>query len=110
MALSLSVNPVENAPYRVIVLTQGLFAKVDPKNFRHLSQWKWSARKAQHKWYAIRKYRKAGRQIFVHMHRYIAKTPDGMIPHHINEDSLDNRELNLLNMPEFDHTKTYSYR
>lgn len=110
MAIALTIDPVANAPYRVLPLTQGFFAKVDPKNFRHLNQWKWTARKAFCRWYAVRKYRKDGKQIFVHMHRYVAHTPDGMIPHHHNGDSLDNRELNLLNVTEIDHIKTYSYR
>jgi len=110
MAIVIHADPVEFAPYRVLPLTQGFFMKVDPKNFRHLNQWKWTARKAFRRWYAVRKYRKNGRQIFVHAHRYIAKTPDGMIPHHINGDTLDNREANLLNVTEIDHIKTYSYR
>lgn len=110
MAIALTIDPVADAPYRILPLTQGFFAKVDPKNFADLNRFKWTARKANQKWYAVRKYRKNGKQIFVHMHRYIAKTPDGMIPHHINENSLDNRELNLLNVTEFDHIKTYSWR
>lgn len=110
MVLVKAKNPVLNAPYCELPLTQGWFCKVDPHRFAELNQYKWTARKALCRWYAVRKYRKNGKQIFVHMHRYIANTPDGMIPHHINGDTLDNREANLLNMTRFDHIKSYSYR
>lgn len=103
-------DPVADEPYCILPLTQGLFCKVDPELFADLNRFKWSARYAGNKWYAIRKYRENGKQVFVHMHRYVAETPDGEIPHHINNDSLDNRRLNLSNMPEFDHIKRHSWR
>lgn len=104
------IDPVADAPYAILPLTQGLFAKVDPERFDDLDRFKWSARLANKKYYAVRKYHKNGKQVFVHMHRYVAQTPDGEIPHHINGDSLDNREENLLNMSEFDHIKRHSWR
>lgn len=103
-------DPVADAPFFLLPLTRGLFTKVDPERFDKLSRFKWTARKANHKYYAVRKYRKNGKQIFMHMHRHIAETPDGEIPHHQNDDSLDNRRANLLNMSEFDHIKRHSWR
>lgn len=110
MALVQEFDPVANEPYCEVPLTQGFFAKVSPRRYAEINQYKWTARKALCRWYAVRKYRKNGKQIFVHMHRHIANTPDGMIPHHINHDTLDNRDNNLLNMTKYDHIKRYSWR
>lgn len=80
---------------RYILLTRGLHAIVDARNYEWLSRHKWSVHdtglgKAQ---YAVRGCR--GRKIF--MHREIMKTPPGMVVDHINRNGLDNREDNLRN-------------
>ncbi len=110
MVLVKAENPVIDSPFCEIILSNGMICRVDPKRFAELSQYRWTAKKSFCKWYAVRKVRKNGKQVFIKMHRFVAQTPDGEIPHHINGDSLDNRDDNLLNMTYFDHIKMHSYR
>lgn len=42
------------------------------------------------------------------MHRMIANTPTGMVCHHRNRNSLDNREANLCNMTKKAHDSLHS--
>lgn len=110
MVLVKAENPVLNSPFCEIILSDGSICKVDPLLFSVLSRWRWSVHYSFCRKYAIRKYRKDGRQFYVLMHRCIAETPVGMVCHHINGDSLDNRNDNLQNMSDFDHLKRHSYR
>jgi len=110
MVLVKQNDPVIESPFCEIPLSQNMVCKVDPERFTELSQYRWTAKKSFCKWYAVRKIRRAGKQIFIKMHRFIAQTPDGMIPHHQNRNSLDNRRLNLLNMSIYDHIKMHSWR
>lgn len=89
-----------------IPLTRGLFAKVDDKDFEHLSKFKWYAqsRSDGKQFYAARvinakqiNKKKAGKKKMVRMHREIMKTPKGLFVDHINGDELDNRRKNLRN-------------
>jgi len=110
MVLVKAKNPVLNSPFCEIILSDSSICKVDPCFYVDLFQHRWTTHHSLCRKYAIRKYRHAGRQFFVLMHRFIAKTPVGMICHHINGDSLDNRIDNLENMSDYDHLKRHSYR
>lgn len=95
---------------KLIPLGNGQFTIVDEADYNRLSRYKWYAKKSFHRWYACRKVIINGKVIFLRMHRIIAETPVGMVCHHINGNTFDNRRANLLNMTWFDHTKMHSYR
>lgn len=80
------------ANFRLIPLTQGRVAIVDPEDFPAISSCKW--RHAQG--YAVRSIPDgAKRQRTVQMHRVLIGTPDGLDTDHKNGDGLDNRRRNL---------------
>ncbi len=93
-----------------IPLQRGMIAFCDPKWWEVLKKLHWYAKKSRGLYYACAKVYFAGEIKFLRMHRIVAHTPDGMIPHHLNGNSLDNRRDNLLNITEFEHAKYFSYR
>ncbi len=99
-----------DTPIAKIPLQNGMVALVDPKWFEVLSSVRWYAKKSNSQFYACRKVTDGKRIWFDRMHRLIAHTPRGLVCHHINRNSLDNRRANLQNMSEFEHAKYYSYR
>ena len=78
---------------RLISLTQGQFARVDDADFGWLSKWKWTAQKADHGFYAMRKDKKR----LILMHRLINDTPHGMVTDHRDSNGLNNQRYNLRN-------------
>jgi len=76
---------------KLIPLTQGKFAIVDPEDFDELCQYKWTAAKSPNTFYAVRSVQ--GRQI--RMHRLITSAPKGLVVDHRNHNGLDNRKENL---------------
>lgn len=84
-------------------------ALCDPKWLYTLMSLHWYAKKSRDLWYACSKVVTDGKVKFLRMHRIVAQTPDGMIPHHLNGNTLDNRRENLLNITEFEHQKYFSY-
>ncbi|MFZ2147464.1 MAG: hypothetical protein WAV28_09600 [Sedimentisphaerales bacterium] len=105
-----SVNPVLDSPFALIGIGNSFVCKVDPDDYEWLTRFKWYAKKSAYRWYAARKILINHTPHLLLMHRLIAQTPPGMICHHINGDSLDNRRANLQNMSEFDHIQMHSYR
>lgn len=87
-----------------------MVAFCDPQWLNALKRFHWYAKKSRGLYYACSKAIINGKVKFLRMHRIVANTPDGMIPHHLNGNSLDNREENLLNITEFEHGKMFSYR
>ncbi len=83
--------------FRLIPLTQGKYAIVDPDDFYWLSRHKWTASRVYTKFYAVRSElcRTSGKRKSLRMHREIAHTPEGLECDHINGNSLDNRKANL---------------
>jgi len=77
--------------YRLIPLTQGLFALVDAEDYERLSKHKWHVTGGRAGYYAARKVN--GRTMT--MHREILNVPAGMVCDHKNHNTLDNRKCNL---------------
>lgn len=100
--------------YRLVPLTQGLYAKVDPDMFYEVSKYKWYARKSTRTYYATSTQYQNGIRCDLHMHRLImafelnkaSSNPknlssvlchpsSGLFIDHINGDGFDNRKANL---------------
>lgn len=88
-------HPSEMLPVRVLPLSQGRFALVDPDDPLEPWQFKWAATKNRHRWYAVRKIRRLGGPGYerVYLHRYLTATPNKV--DHRNGDGLDDRRCNL---------------
>jgi hypothetical protein len=71
-----------------IQLSQGKVALVDDEDYEWLSQWKWSASRYEHIFYA--QHRSKGL-----MHRLITGAKKNEFVDHINRDGLDNRRQNI---------------
>lgn len=95
---------------RRIELTQGKFAIVDVNVDPVIWEYQWRAIKWNFRWYAYSTKRLDGTPARVAMHRLIAGTPFGMICHHANGNSLDNRLGNLLNMSNRFHAQLHGIR
>jgi len=87
-----------------IELTQDKFAIVDADRLETLKKFSWRAVQAKCNWYAKADSKDKKNPWTISMHRFIARTPSGMICHHKNGNSLDNRKCNLENMSKIQHT------
>lgn len=94
--------------YALIPLTQDKVAVIDLNRLPAISKFKWRAVKAQHNYYAKANVKKYDRTFTISMHRFIARTPFGMVCHHINQNSLDNRLINLVNMTKQEHERIHA--
>jgi len=83
--------------FRLIKLTQGKYAIVDPEDFEKLNAYKWYAvNNHNNTFYAARgAERNNGKRKFVRMHQQIMKPPKGYCVDHENHEGLDNRKINL---------------
>lgn len=99
-----------DTPFVEMPLQNGMVTLVDPELYFILNAGHWYAKKSRGKWYACHKVIFRGKTHFLRMHRIVADTRRGMVCHHINDNSLDNRRANLRNMTWFEHSKYYSYR
>lgn len=93
---------------KFIELTQGKVAIVDDDRYDALMKFKWRAVRHKRSWYAKTTIYKNGKQIDISMHRFIAKTRIGFVPHHHNRNSLDNRRANLENMTRKNHDRLHA--
>lgn len=80
-----------------------MFAIVDDDRYDALMKFSWRAVQAHSSYYAKTTITKNGKKIDICMHRFVARTPAGMVTHHKNKNSLDNRAENLENMTKDDH-------
>jgi hypothetical protein len=76
---------------KLIPLSQGQSAQVDDADFDWLSQWKWTAQRTAHGFYATR----YDGDRLVLMHRLINGTPEGMVTDHRDCNGLNNQRSNL---------------
>ncbi len=89
-----SYNREMEAPYRLIPLSRGLFAKVSPQDFEWLSQWKWNAmiRSNGRGHYAVRCAWLGDNKVeTIYMHRLILGLEKG------DRTQADHRDLDPLN-------------
>jgi hypothetical protein len=75
-----------------IPLGGGLFATVDARDYKRVSQYKWCALSKSGAPYAVRR-TKDGRMVY--MHREIMGAPKGSVVDHIDHNTLNNRRCNL---------------
>jgi hypothetical protein len=84
-------------PVRLIPLTKGKFAIVDPDDFLWLSKFKWHVIKKNDYLYACRRPRacehRLSRSVF--MNREVLNAPPGLLVDHRNHNTLDDRKANL---------------
>lgn len=81
------------------------FALVDDEDYEEMMKYKWYTYLRKDKpSYAVTSIK--GKQIF--MHRLIAKTPEGMLTDHINQDKLDNRRENLRHCTHAENMRNVS--
>ena len=85
-----------------IPLSQEKVTLVDDDDYEHLNQWQWSFSKG----YARCGIYRNGKRRMIAMHRIIMKAPIGMHVHHINDNGLDNRRLNLQLCTREEHQRT----
>lgn len=96
--------------FATISLGEGHFTIVDWDDYPWLIKFHWSWKISSHNIYAIRKYQYKGKTYIKRMHREIAKTPNGMVCHHLNRNTLDNRKVNLINLTPTSHKYAHQYR
>ena len=87
----------------LIHLGDNIYALVDADLLLLLSRLDWKPRRWWRCTYAYAKLSNHPRAKSIAMHRFVARTPTGMVCHHRNRNSLDNRSRNLLNMTKKDH-------
>jgi len=80
------------------------FAIVDPAYVKGLNHYRWFPRVFRRCVYAATHIGKDENLRVMNMHRLIARTPFGMVCHHVNGNTLDNRRCNLENMSKKAHT------
>ncbi len=91
----------------LIVLKQVI---VDDEDFEALKGIVWYASVSNGKMYARRQTQKSRPVGETWMHRIIAGTPKGMVTHHRNGNTLDNRRENLQVMSQRAHEILRNYR
>lgn len=80
---------------RLIPLTQGKYAIVDPEDYELVSQFRWTAQNNNgYGWYARRSTHKYPAEHML-LHRFLMNPPTDKVIDHINGNGLDNRRINL---------------
>lgn len=98
-----------STPSRLISLTQGRVAIVDPALFDYLSKWRWYTKMRCNTFYAVRFVHENGSTFLLPMHRQIMHCPPNRVVHHINKNGLDNRKANLLVCTEDQHRELHKF-
>jgi hypothetical protein len=76
----------------LIPLTRGFFARIDADDLEKVSRYTWQASTRRYATTTIGWGEYAEK---LAMHRLVTDCPEGMVPDHINFDTLDNRKANL---------------
>lgn len=87
----------------IIETVNGVRFLVDDNRYRWLMQFTWTAIKRRRAWYACTWIGPPHNQQRAWMHRIVAHTPPGMVCHHKNRDTQDNRLENLENLTKKAH-------
>ncbi|TFG49850.1 MAG: hypothetical protein E4H40_02285 [Candidatus Brocadiia bacterium] len=92
--------------FRLIPLTQGKFAVVDPDDYKSLAQHTWNLIIDGKNNYAERFILKPGkkRKSTISMHREVMESPKDMCVDHINGNGLDNRRANLRSVTKLQNS------
>lgn len=93
---------------KFIVLTNNKIAIVDDDRYDALMKFKWRAVQRHGGYYAKTTIYRNGKRIDISMHRFVAQTPHGLVTHHDNRISLDNRRRNLINMTKDNHNRFHA--
>lgn len=102
-AIPITSDTGHEKPAVTIPLNNGMSAIVDADNFEWLSCFTWTAVKSGRCYYAKTNVVGPQGRRQTSMHRMVARTPSGLIAHHRNRNSLDNRRGNLLNLGKLEH-------
>jgi hypothetical protein len=83
--------------FRLIPLSQGKYAIVDPDDYERISRHKWYTCRRNRTYYAIRGQWSPilKKRLNISMHREIIDVPEGLVADHINHNGWDNRKANL---------------
>lgn len=93
---------------RFIRLYPSGFALVDSDLYETLNQYRWKAVRSKTCFYAVRKFKRNGKTIYVRMHREIARAQPGEDVHHINGNTFDCRRQNLQRLDPYVHARIKS--
>jgi hypothetical protein len=77
-----------------IKLRGGNVALVDDEDFEYLNKFKWSLHRTNKKYFYAERYVNLKT---LSMHKFIMKTPKGMVVDHIDHNGLNNQKINLRN-------------
>jgi len=94
---------------RTITLNKGYVTIVDAEDYESLNLYKWRIAKSHNIIYAARRETRNSRTRIIKMHRQIMNTPVGLVVHHRNHDSLDNRKKNLRNYSPHIHKLLHKF-
>jgi hypothetical protein len=82
--------------FRRIYLGDSVWTIVEPQDYYHLCNFKWTLNGNGIKFYAVRYARVGpGKTKTIRLHREIMDPPEGLLVDHRNNDGLDNRRANL---------------
>ena len=93
---------------KFITLTNNKTAIVDDERYDGLMKFKWRAVRKRGGFYAKTTIYKDCKRIDISMHRFVAQTPFGLVCHHVNRNTLDNRLVNLVNMIKHLHNELHA--
>lgn len=92
---------------KVLKIADGFDCIVDDLYFDFFHSLKWELIRNRKSWYARTTFKNTNLPRYIYMHRLVAQTPSGMVCHHINRNSLDNRSGNLVNMTKQAHHRLH---
>ena len=99
----------KEVPWMEMIVGKGKSCKIDVEDIpkikcalsRYSKKISWTVCKHDKRFY-VRSSWSNGRQTL--LHDFIMATPHGMVCHHINGDTMDNRKKNLINMSNSEHS------
>jgi len=98
-----TIPTLENPSQCLLPIGHGKHTLIDAHNYAALSRYTWRARKSHSKLYVVRKIHHYGKTKTIFLHRQIMHPRPDQSVHHINSDTLDNREANLRNVTAAQH-------